>query len=239
MRPHAEGQTRPRPNTLKPFTRLTEAFTRRGDKDQRAGLPNQTRQTWINGEQFNVYDPRQDPIVIEELRRVANDRKPPSLIEFKGQMLTGLEYFNALVSLYKRLEQEAEARGDFQIDQSQLPWGKNILPGASLPPLVSPVTTEQRRERNLPYVLQAHKLMAKEAEKEQFVQIAATIPNRIWGTQSSSTLPIAIKPLEQLRLSIKDDGAVVNRSRFGVTLSYQHKDGVLRIPQAADRKSVV
>ncbi len=160
--------------------------------------------TQVGRDLLKTYNPFDDPLVKREQERRAREPKVS---------LGTFDEWVKYVALRERLEREAAARGDVEIDYSQLPWRPQ--------PQEPPATPEQQRARDIPILNTLHARMAKEARDAQFDGMATSIQEKIWKEKPPR---LAIKPTEQLKIMIRKDGSVMNRSRFGATVSYTHKD---------------
>lgn len=229
---HSEGQ--PRLRLIQPLKRMGEWVTRKGKKENtppwlvdNPWLLHNPRLTQRDQEILKTYNPFTDPLYIQDREMRAKDPKIPTQIEINGKMVTMYEGWIAYLALWERLEREAAARGDTEIDYSQLPWRPQ-------PQRYQDLTPEARREKNLTTVRKIDNRLTKEAREAHFDQMAESIQERVWKTKPSRTLSLAIKPSNDLKVRIINDGTVVNRSRFGATISFTHKDGETHIPQEGE-----
>lgn len=220
---HLEGQ----PRLTKPFIRLVDKVTGRGDT---------TLLTHADRRELRTYDKQlkqEAKIEINEYRellhrtgnefieQVRNDPKIPTHIEIEGNTYTMAEGFRAYIALRNRLDREAAARGDAEIDYSQLPWRPQ-------PQRYEDLTPERQQYRNFTIARELHAHMAQEVQDAQFGRIAASIKTDVWNdTRKDHPLhaPVSsIQPTAQIDIQAKDDGTIINRSLVGVSISYTHKD---------------
>ena len=125
------------------------------------------------------------------------------------------EEFLEYVALRERLERERIERGDAEIDYSQLPWRPQ-------PQTYEDLSPEQKRYENFSTVRELHSDMAKEANEAGFDLIAQSIKKRVWKDKPIISPAVTIQREGDLKIGIKEDGSILNRSRFGVAISYDH-----------------
>ncbi len=163
-------------------------------------------------------------------QHLKGDTAPPIIAE--GKIMSGIEYWDYVLEKREREKQEAIDRGEFPDIYHSMPLVQENLHFDETKPL----TPDQGRERNRSIVMALRGQFVTEVKKADIDLIAENIRSDIWNGSSTLT---ELRPAVAGKITIKQDGTIINRLRSGLALSYPSLDEHGKLTTKPDRKQTL
>jgi len=155
---------------------------------------------------------------------------PPIIVD--GKEMSGLEYWDYVQEKKEREKQEAIARREFPDINNPMPLVQENLHFDSAKPL----TPDQERVRNRSIIMSLRGQFVTEIKKADIDLIAEDIRSNMWKGSSMFT---ELRPAIKGKITIKQDGTIINRLRSGLALSYPSLDEHGKLTAKPDRKQTL
>src|SRR6266487_2277183 len=155
---------------------------------------------------------------------------PPIIVD--GKEMSGLEYWDYLQEKREREKQEAIARREFPDIYHSMPLVQENLHFD----VANLLTPEQRRARDHSIVMSLRGQFVTEIKKADIDLIAEDIRSNMWKGSSMFT---ELRPAVAGKITIKQDGTIINRLRSGLALSYPSLDEHGKLTTKPDRKQTL